>query len=62
MTEFIELYGGPYDGEVRMIEFDIDTMLIHHDSKEYKYLTKKEVLVYKRKEKESSIFVYDGKL
>ncbi len=61
-TEFIELYGGPCDGEVRMIQFDIDTMLIHHNSEKYEHLTKKEVLVYKRKEKGSSVFAYEGKL
>ena len=62
MTEFVDLYGGPCDGEVRMIEFDIDTILVHHTSYEYKYISKKEVLIYKRKEKDSSIFEYDWKL
>lgn len=60
--EFIELHGGPCDGEIRMIEFDIDTMLIHQNSKKYKHLQKKEVLVYKREKKDSSKFLYEGKL
>ena len=60
--EFIELQGGPCDGELRMIEFDINTMLIHHTSEKYEHLQKKDVLVYKREKEGSSKFVYEGKL
>lgn len=62
VPEFIELHGGPCDGEIRMIEFDIDTMLIHHLSEKYETIKKKEVLIYRREKEGSSKFIYGGKM